>query len=128
MVDGDPVPFVLITSVLTSIKKLLGIEETYTNFDQDIIMHINSVLMIVNQLGLGSATGLFIEDNTTTWDDLFAYQGLAHNDLYALKTYIYLKVRLVFDPPQMGYLVEAITNQCIELEWRLNVQAEGVVV
>jgi len=124
MVDGDPVPFVLITSVLTSIKKLLGIEAIYTNFDQDIVMHINSVLMTVNQLGLGPDTGLFITDDTKTWEDLFG----TRTDLYALKTYIYLKVRLVFDPPQFGYLVEAINNQCIELAWRLNIQAEGVVV
>lgn len=114
----------MVESILTSIKKQLGIEADYTNFDEDLIMNINSVLMIVNQLGIGPSAGFHITDSTKTWADIFGVR----NDLYALKTYIYLKVRLMFDPPQMGYLVESIKDQCTELEWRLNVQAEGVTV
>jgi hypothetical protein len=108
-------------SILTSIKNLLGIEATDTNFDVDIIMGINSALFNVNQLAIGPTDGFRITDATTTWSDLLG----ARIDLEAVKTYIYLKVRLLFDPPQMGYLVESINKQCLELEWRLNVQVES---
>lgn len=107
-------------SILVSIKKLLGIEETYEYFDQDIILHVNSVFFNLYQLGIGPI-GFKIEDKTTTWDSYFG----TRQDLESIKTYIYLKVRLLFDPPQMGYLVDAINNQIKELEWRLNVQMEG---
>jgi hypothetical protein len=109
-------------SILTSIKKLLGIEETETHFDNEIMMHINSVLMVLNQLGIGPEQGFSISSKTTTWSSIFGTRV----DLAAVKSYVYLKVRLMFDPPQMGYLVESIKNQCQELEWRLNVQAEEV--
>jgi hypothetical protein len=108
-------------SILTTIKKLLGIEEDYTHFDTDITIHINSVFTILNQLAIGDEAGFKITDKTDTWVSVLGER----NDLEAIKTYIYLKVRLIFDPPQTGYLVEALKNQCTELEWRLNVQAEG---
>lgn len=106
-------------SILTSIKKLLGIEEDYTHFDPDLIMHINTVFMILNQMGVGPAEGFRIEDDIATWAD---YTG---NNLMleSVKTYIYLKVRLLFDPPS-GSLIEAINRQIAELEWRLNLAAE----
>lgn len=109
------------SSILTSIKKLLGIEGEYTHFDSDIIMYINSAFMNLNQLGVGPVGGFKIEDAETVWDD-FVSERL---DLEGIKTFIYLKVRLIFDPPQMGYLVDAIKDQIKELEWRLNVQVEG---
>lgn len=108
-------------SVLTTIKKLLGIEEEYEHFDTDLIVHINSVLMTLTQLGVGPSTGLSITNKEDIWEDLLEDRL----DLNAVKTYIYLKVRLIFDPPQMGYLVDAIKDQCKELEWRLLIQAEG---
>lgn len=110
-------------SILTSIKKSLGIEEDYEQFDPDIIMYINSALMNLNQIGVGPEAGFMIEDKTATWEEYLE----ARTDLYAVQTYIYLKVRLIFDPPQMGYLVDAINKQIDELVWRLNVQAEGLV-
>lgn len=111
----------MVESILTSIKKLLGIEEEYTHFDTDITMYINTALMRLNQLGIGPTSGFKIQDKTAVWSDLLD----EHIDLEGVKTFVYLKVRLVFDPPQMGYLVEAIKDQIKELEWTLNVQAEN---
>ena len=108
-------------SILTSIKKLLGPEEEDTSFDLDITMHINSAFFNLNQLGVGPAIGFKIQDKTDVWTDFIGDRL----DLESVKTYIYLKVRLVFDPPQSGFLVEAIKEQIKEYEWRLNNQAEG---
>ena len=107
-------------SILTSIKKLLGIEEEYEHFDTELIMNINSVFMILMQLGVGPAEGFSIEDKNATWSSFLA----GRLDLNAVKTYGYLKVRLMFDPPQIGFLLESVNKQITELEWRLNVQAE----
>lgn len=108
-------------SILTSIKKLLGITEEYTHFDPDIIMHINSVFMILSQLGVGPSEGFRIEDDSTTWDEYIT----AEDNLDAVKTYMHLKVKLLFDPPLSAAVKEA-TNQMInELEWRLNVETES---
>jgi hypothetical protein len=105
-------------SILTSIKKLLGIDETYTHFDSDVTIHINSAFMNLNQLGVGPSTGFRISDKEALWEDFIDER----TDLEGVKTYIYLKTRLIFDPPQTGFLVEAIKDQIKELEWRLNVQ------
>lgn len=109
------------TSILTSIKKILGIGETDTSFDTDVIIHINSVFSTLNQLGLGPEEGFMIEDATATWDAFFG----SDPRLSAVKTYVYLRVRLLFDPPSTSYLIEAMQSQSKELEWRLNVQREG---
>lgn len=108
-------------SILTSIKKLLGITEEYTNFDSDIIMHINSVFMILNQLGVGPANGFRIEDNTATWDEYITEE----DNLDAVKSYIHLKVKLLFDPPLSAAVMEATKQMINELEWRLNVETES---
>lgn len=107
-------------SILTSIKKLLGITEDYEHFDADIIMHINSVFMILNQLGVGPEKGFSISDETATWND---YLPDATN-LEAVKSYIHLKVKLLFDPPLSSSVMESMQHMISELEWRLNVQAE----
>lgn len=109
-------------SILTSIKKLLGIAEEYTPFDADIIMHINSVFTTLSQLGVGPSEGFYIEDDTTEWMDFD--QNI--NKIQAVKTYIYLKVRLLFDPSSLGSAtLAAYERQIQELEWRLNVIAES---
>lgn len=105
----------LIMSILTCIKRLLGIEESYTQFDPDILVHINSAFMTLFQLGIGPETGYSITGSTETWSEFTEDR----TDIEAIKTYVYLKVRLIFDPPQTGYLVEAINKQLVELEWRL---------
>lgn len=107
-------------SILTSTKKILGIEEAYEAFDLDILTHINSVFGTLDQLGVGPAGGFMIEDKTATWTEL-----LGSSPRYnAVKTYVYLRVRLLFDPPQTGYAVEAVEKQIQEHEWRLNVNRE----
>lgn len=109
-------------SILTSIKKLLGIAEEYTHFDNDIIMHINSVFTTLTQLGVGPSEGFFIEDDSTYWTDFMEDM----TKIQAVKTYIYLKVKLVFDPGSVGSsTLAAYERQINELEWRLNVIAES---
>lgn len=107
-------------SILTSIKKLLGIAEACEDFDDDIIIHINTVFMILNQLGVGKKV-FAIEDKSSTWNDFLEDD----ENLEAIKTYIHLKVRLIFDPPLSTAVKEAIENSIRELEWRINVQAES---
>jgi len=108
-------------SILISVKKNLGDEQAYTHFDPDIITHINSALFALNQLGIGPKNGFVIAGEQETWSGLLG----TRQDLEAVKTYVYLKVKLVFDPPQNSFLVKTIEDQIKELEWRLNVQAEG---
>ena len=102
-------------SILTSIKKLLGITEEYEHFDQDIIIHINSVFMILNQLGVGPSNGFSITDKTAVWSD-FISEGA---NLESVKSYIYLKVRLLFDPPTTSAVMESMNRMICELEFRL---------
>lgn len=107
-------------SILTSIKKLLGITEEYEHFDTDIIMHINTVLGTLTQIGVGPADGYSISDKEDYWSDFI-------NDarkLEAVKSYVYLKVKLLFDPPASSVVMESINRQINELEWRLNVAVE----
>lgn len=107
-------------SILTSIKKMLGIVENYTHFDSDIIMHINSVFMILNQLGVGPLEGFIIEDDSAIWEDYVSDT----TQLQAVKSYIYLKVRLLFDPPASSSAMESMNRMISELEWRLNVAVD----
>lgn len=111
----------MVDSILTTIKKLLGILESDTNFDTDIIVNINSALMALQQIGVGPSTGFFISSKDDEWADLLGDR----EDLEAIKMYIFLKVRLAFDPPQSGFLVDSIKNQISELEFRINLQVEG---
>lgn len=108
-------------SILTSIKKLLGIDEEYEHFDSDIIMHVNSVFMILNQLGVGPAEGFSIKDKTATWEDFVTDL----TKVEAIKSYVYLKVKLLFDPPLSSSVMESINRTISELEWRINVAAES---
>lgn len=108
-------------SILISIKKLLGIDKDYVQFDQDIIININSALMSLMQLGVGPQSGFKIRGEEETWNDFIGERI----DLESVKTYIYLKVRLTFDPPQSSYLIENIKEQLKEIEWRLNFQVES---
>lgn len=107
-------------SVLESIKKLLGVSTDDTYFDAEIMMHINSVFTILMQLGVGPKDGYFITTPMDKWDD---YIG-ERKDLELIKSYIYNKVRLMYDPPQNSFLVKTIEEQCKEFEWRLNAQTD----
>ena len=106
-------------SILNNIKKLLGLASDYTAFDTDIIIHINSVFNTLHQLGVGPVTGFMIDSDTDTWTEFTSSDIL----LNSVKTYMYLRVRLLFDPPDSSYARDAFDKQAKEIEWRLNVQA-----
>lgn len=108
-------------SILTSVKKLLGIDEAYEHFDTDIIIHINSVFMILKQLGVGPSAGYSIIDKNDIWSDFIEDV----NEIQAVKTYVYLKVRLLFDPPTSSSVMESMNRLIGEYEWRLNAEAES---
>lgn len=108
-------------SILTSIKKMLGMEENYNVFDTDIIIHINTIFMTLNQLGVGPSSGFKIEDDSAMWSEYIDEDS----DLEAVKTYIYLKVKLLFDPPLSSSVIEVMKQSIAELEWRLNVQTSS---
>lgn len=107
---------VLLESILTSIKKLLGISEEYEHFDSDLIMHINSVFSILTQLGVGPANGFMITDKSAVWNEFVSSEA----KLQIVKSYMYLKVKLLFDPPLGSAVIEAMNRQISEFEWRLN--------
>lgn len=107
-------------SILTSIKKLLGLDESYTEFDADIIMHINSVFMILRQIGVGPKNGFSISDKTSVWSDYISDMS----KLEMVKSYVYMKVRLLFDPPTNSALLESMKQLIQEAEWRLSVQVD----
>lgn len=107
-------------SILISIKKLLGLSEEYTQFDADVIIHINSVFLNLTQLGVGPKEGFMIEDETVYWEDFMddAVQ------LQAVKSYMYLKVKLLFDLPLSASVIESMERSIAEFEWRLNVAVD----
>ena len=106
--------------ILPSIKKLLGINPEYTAFDTDIIIHINTVFGILNQLGIGPAEGFYVEHGYETWSDY-----TTANNENMIRTFVYLKVRLMFDPPTSSVLMDSINNTLAELEWRLYLEGEN---
>ena len=106
--------------ILPSIKKLLGINPEYTAFDTDIIIHINTVFTILNQLGVGPKEGFAIVDGLEEWSD---YTTKVNEN--AVRTFVYLKVRLMFDPPTSSVLMDSINNTLAELEWRLYLEGDN---
>jgi hypothetical protein len=110
-------------SILKSTKKILGLADDYAAFDLDIITHINAAFSILNQLGVGPQEGYSINSDADLWSEY----PVPPNQLHLIKTYIYLKVRSLFDPPATSYLIEAVDNQIKEYEWRLNVFREDVL-
>lgn len=107
-------------SIFKTIKSLLGPEAEYDEFDPDILIFINGALATLTQLGIGPAEGFRITGETETWHDLLG----DYKDLEFVKTYIYMKVRLVFDPPSSSSVMSAYEEMCKELEWRLNVAVD----
>lgn len=99
----------------------MGIEEDVDVFDDELIMHINSALMVLTQLGIGPKQGFLIEDDSYTWEDFIGSQ----EDLEAVKSYVALRVRLSFDPPSSSFVLESINRTVTELGWRLNVQVDS---
>jgi hypothetical protein len=109
-------------SILKSTKKILGIAEDYTVFDLDIITHINSAFSTLTQLGVGPVEGFIIEDDSDLWTDFIDVN--VDFQWNSVKSYVFLRVRMLFDPPQTSYLISASERQIQELEWRLNVHRE----
>lgn len=107
-------------SILTSMKKMLGMEPDYDHFDTDVIVNINTVFMHLQQLGVGPKGGYSITDSKQKWEDFTEGEQIE-----AVKTFMYLRLRLLFDPPTNAFLVDSMERQVKELEWRLNVQVEG---
>ena len=107
-------------SILTSIKKLLGIAEDYTQFDSDLIMHINTVFLNLTQLGVGPEEGFSIQNENDAWSDFIDNNA----QLQAVKSYMYLKVKLLFDPPLSSSVIESMNRMIAELEFRLNVAVD----
>ena len=107
-------------SILTSIKKLLGIAEDYTHFDADLIMHINSVFTILTQLGVGPTEGFFIEDELATWNDFVPVD----KNFNIIKSYMHLNVKILFDPPSSSVVMESMNRMISQFEWRINILAE----
>jgi hypothetical protein len=110
-------------SILTSVKKVLGLAEDYEIFDLDVIMHINTALGTLAQLGIGPEDGFMIEDKAATWGDFLLDNGNRYL-LQGVQTYICLRVRLIFDPPATSFAIDSFQKQIQELEWRLNVVRE----
>lgn len=107
-------------SILVTIKKMLGIEADYDAFDTDIIVHINTAIMILRQLGVGIQDGFVITGESESWEDLLGDSGLYES----VKTYIYLRVKSVFDPSTSSAASEAAKEMIKELEWRLNSESD----
>lgn len=109
-------------SILDSVKKLLGLEFDYTDFDADVVMHINTAFGVLQQIGVGPTTAYSITDNTQLWSDFSADIG----KLSPVKSYIYQKVRLMFDPPATSFGIIAVEKVILELETRLNMMGEAL--
>ena len=110
-------------SILNSVKKALGISADYEAFDPDILMHINSTFAVLHQLGVGPDEQFMIEDDGSTWADFLNDR----NELAMVKSYVFLKVRMLFDPPQ-GSAMDIFKEQAAEYEWRMNVEVETPAV
>jgi hypothetical protein len=110
-----------VDSILDSVKKVLGIDKDYDAFDVDIVMHINTVFATLHQLGIGPEAGFAIEDASPTWEEYLGDDMRLNN----IKTYIYMRVRIVFDPPTTGFLLTSMKEQIQELEWRISIRREG---
>lgn len=108
-------------SILKSVKKNLGIDPDYTPFDEMILTHINTAFSTLYQLGVGPANGFFVEDDIATWDDFITGDDIIVN---ACKTYVYLRVRILFDPPTTSFVLTSMKEQLQEYEWRINVLRE----
>lgn len=106
-------------SILITVKKILGVPENYDAFDLDIITHINSTFSILSQLGVGPDSNFYIEDSTSTWDEFFT-----ESDLNLIRSYVFLKVRMLFDPPTTSFYLDAMSKQIQEFEFRISTQRE----
>ena len=106
-------------SILTSVKKMLGIEAQYNHFDEDIVMHINSAFFVLHQLGVGPDTAFKIDDNSAVWTDF-----IDAGEVESVKSYVFMYVKRLFDPPSNSSHLAALKEDMKELEWRMNVAVD----
>jgi hypothetical protein len=114
--------FRVTNSILNDIKKVLGLDPSNTSFDTDVIIHINSTFADLSDIGIGPSGGFMIADNSVTWD---AFIGTTNLSLNRVKTYISLKVRMIFDPPQTSFVIDAYNKLIEEAFWRMSVREEA---
>lgn len=110
-------------SIFITTKQILNLEESFTAFDLDVMTYLNAAFSTLNQFGVGPEEGFFIEDGTEDWDDF----DVPANQLNLVKAYVVLKVRMMFDPPATSYLINAMNEQILQFEWRLNVFREELL-
>lgn len=110
-------------SIFITTKQILNLEDSFTAFDLDVMTYLNAAFSTLNQLGVGPEEGFFIEDGTEDWDDF----DVPANQLNLVKAYVVLKVRMMFDPPATSYLINAMNEQILQFEWRLNVFREELL-
>lgn len=110
-------------SILKSTKKVLGLADSFDAYDPDIIQHINSVLSVLNSLGIGPVEGLFIEDEAAVWDDLV--ESVVQTNL--VKSWLFLRVKMLFDPPTTSFQIQAVRDQIAEFDFRLSVNRDNLV-
>lgn len=110
------------TSILKKIKQLVGVQAEETHFDADIMVHINSAIMALAQIGLSTAEGFMVVDDSATWDELVPVTNKALQG--ACQSFIYLKTKLVFDPPNHSFVITALQDSLKETEWRLSIELD----
>jgi hypothetical protein len=109
-------------SILDSVKRSCDVAVEDTSFDGLLVLHTNAILAVLNDLGIGPVDGFSIEDNTATWDSFIGTDKRLNN----IQTYVGLRVRQLFDPPTLSFVIEAMERQIEELGWRISVRREGV--
>lgn len=108
-------------SIFNSIKTLLGPDASYEVFDQDILIHVNTAIAVLTQLGVGPSSGFMVTGPDETWSD---FLGDDDKTLNMAKTYVYMKTKIAFDPPINSSVLSAYQDACKEYEWRLNVAVD----
>lgn len=107
------------SSILDDVKHMLGLLPADHAFDSDITMHINSVFSTLTQLGVGPFDGYMITDDSNDWDEF-----VDNPQINSVKSYMFLRVKLLFDPPQVGFVIASMDRQIEQLEWRLLVASD----
>lgn len=111
------------SSIMDDVKHMLGLLPAETAFDSDVMIHVNTIFTTLHQLGVGSDEGFMIEDNSTQWDEF-----ITDDRLNGIKSYMFLRAKLLFDPPQVGFVIASMDRQIAELEWRIRLEAEEQVL
>lgn len=108
-------------NILASVKKIIGVAPNHNTFDDDLMLHINTIFTVLTQLGIGPSDGFILSDKNQTWSEFISPEFKEFN---SVKTYMGLRVKLLFDPPLSSVVTDAVNRSISELEWRLIVAAE----